>query len=498
MEEDLPGEQGYALRKYGPPPAQKGTEEEAKGVDRDNPQGEARASAPSASGGVAFLYATHQVGGHCAEDDIGVQSGEATSTRSEDVAKKVDPDNPSRQAAAYGNLEGASPSEASEVRGELVGDDGKVQDVTDRGDGNIPDQQSSESSSGEDKLLQSPTTLSSMSMQEEEGAIEPTSEQAEGDTGGEEASESSMGSRTEASRASADNPVVDMDRFLAKFTELQAESEKRLRAEREEADKKAEKLREEADKKAEKLREEADKRYQAERKEAEKLRDEADKRYQAERREDEGFRKEVDEMFAMHVQRFDSSLARFDSIRRLLHLPPRGVKVASTDGGKIVNIEPTQDATAIEQMDLSHEAFESTKRIEGVKTNVEVELSQETTIVLGIIKDLEDDVKIERAQEKREVPADDVLRGSLPKDPDIFCKVLRGKTRSSMNGRVRTQKWRSAGSQSLHKNGRTSISRMSLDQRPQKGRQRRFHATTDGQMSESVLILEYRFVDKPP
>jgi hypothetical protein len=117
---------------------------------------------------------------------------------------------------------------------------------------------------------------------------------------------------------------------------------------------------------------------------------------------------------------------------------------------------------------------------------------------LGNIKDFEDTVKIERAQEKREVQADDVLRGSLPKDPDILCKVLRGKTRSSLNGRVCTQKWRSSGSQSSHKNGRTSISRMSLDQRPQKGRQRRVHATTDGQVSKSALMLEYRFVDKPP
>jgi hypothetical protein len=133
-----------------------------------------------------------------------------------------------------------------------------------------------------------------------------------------------------------------------------------------------------------------------------------------------------------------------------------------------------------------------------VKTNVEEELSQETTIKLGIIKDLEDNVKIERAQEKREVQADDVLRGSLPKDPDILCKVIRGKTRSSLNGRVCTQKWRSSGSQSSQKNGRTSISRMSLDQRPQKGRQRRVHATTDGQVSESALMLKYRFVDKPP
>ena len=63
MEKDLPGETGYALRKYGPLPATKESEKEAN---------------------------------------------------------KVDPDNPTGQAAASGNIEGASSSEASEVREELV------------------------------------------------------------------------------------------------------------------------------------------------------------------------------------------------------------------------------------------------------------------------------------------------------------------------------------------------------------------------------------------
>ena len=239
-----------------------------------------------------------------------------------------------------------------------------------------------------------------------------------------------MGSRTEVSGASADNPVIHMDKMLAEAEQLRTDFK--------------------AEQQAERLR----------------------------------VGEESMTRFAMLLQKIESSRKDVEEL-----------------GGKIVNIESARDATAkriedvkisvetrIEQIDLSHEA--STKRIEEVKTNVEVELSQETTIKLEIIKDLEDNVKIERAQEKREVQADDVLRGSLPKDPDILCKVLRGKTRSSLNGRVCTQKWRSAGSQSLHKNGRTSISRMSLDQKPQKGRQR--------QVSKSALMLEYRFVDKPP
>ena len=59
-------------RSGGASKAQDATEEEAKGVDRDNPPGEARA--PSASKRAAFLNATHRVEGHCVKDDIGVQS----------------------------------------------------------------------------------------------------------------------------------------------------------------------------------------------------------------------------------------------------------------------------------------------------------------------------------------------------------------------------------------------------------------------------------------
>jgi hypothetical protein len=120
--------------------------------------------------------------------------------------------------------------------------------------------------------------------------------------------------------------------------------------------------------------------------------------------------------------------------------------------------------------------------------NEKIALSQEASIKHIDIQDLEDNVKVEHAQERREVQAEDTFRGSLPKDPDIVGKKLRGKSRSSSNNRACNQKWRSAGSHNLHRpgSGRTSISRMSLDQKPQKGRQRRVHATKDGQKWRSA------------
>jgi hypothetical protein len=145
---------------------------------------------------------------------------------------------------------------------------------------------------------------------------------------------------------------------------------------------------------------------------------------------------------------------------------------------KIVEVESTLDVTTknIDEVKINVD--------DEAKINVEVEHSQETTI--KVIQDPEDNVKVEHAQERWEVQADDTFRGSLPKDPDIIGKKLRGKSRSSPNNRACKQKWRSAGSHNLHRSGRTSISMMSLDQKPQKGRQRHVYATKDGQKWRSA------------
>ena len=453
--------------------AQDATEEEAKGVDRDNPPGEARA--PSASERAAFLNATHRVEGHCVKDDIGVQSEEATRKESEEEAKKVDPDNPSRQAAAIprrdleARVEGASLQEASEVRGELIGSDGSGVQV----------QQSSPG--GDDEVLQSPATSTTKQEEKERGgtpmksvspagAVEATtkvitSSEEYKRLGGQ--SDSSTGSCAEASEKSADNQVIDILTKLA--ADLKADADKRAA----EADKRAaevlNKIYADADKRAAEFEARLAEIYaDADRRDAEMY---ADLKADADRRA-----AEFDERY---FKIFASMQTKLEDHK-------------TTTDERIVKIESTLDVTTknINEVKINVD--------DEVKINVEIRHSQETTI--KIIQDLEDNVKVEHAQERREVQADDTFRGSLPKDPDIIGKKLRGKSRSSSNNRARNQKWRSAGSHNLHRSGRTSISRMSLDQKPQKGRQRRVHAIKDGQVSALIIDLmpEYKFGDKPP
>ena len=334
-------------RSGGASKAQDATEEGTKGVDRDNPPGEARA--PSASKRAAFLNATHRVEGHCVKDDIGVQSEEATSKKSDEEAKKVDPDNPSGQAAASpsrdleARVEDASLQEASEVRGEsLTTHDGVAKEQD----------------------METPPTKNC------------------------DATPAATSGRRGASSAetSAEEEYVSK-KDLKDFMQMMQDFMQMMQA----------------------------------------------------------MQETMSEQHAYLMKQMQAMVTMSE-----------------------------QHADFIKKLD------------ERIGNNEKIALSQEASIKLIDIQDLEDNVKVEHAQERREVQAEDTFRGSLPKDPDIIGKKLRGKSRSSSNNRACNQKWRSAGSHNLHRSGRTSISRMSLDQKPQKGRQRRVHATKDGQKWRSA------------
>ena len=373
-------------RSGGASKAQDATEEETKGVDRDNPPGEARA--PSASKRAAFLNATHRVEGHCVKDDIGVQSEEATSKKSDEEAKKVDPDNPSGQAAASpsrdleARVEDASLQEASEVRGEsLTTHDGVAKE----------------------QEMETPPTKNC------------------------DATPAATSGRRGASPAetSAEEEYVSKKDFMQMMQEMQAQMQAQTQA----------------------------------------ILTQMQEQHAHFMKQMQAMNETISEQHADFMKKWDE--------RRAAH------------------------ADFMKRSDERR-----AERLERIGNNEKIALSQEASIKLIDIQDLEDNVKVEHAQERREVQAEDTFRGFLPKDPDIISKKLRGKSRSSSNNRACNQKWRSAGSHNLHRSGRTSISRMSLDQKPQKGRQRRVHAirVKDKQVSALIMDLmpEYRFGDKPP
>jgi hypothetical protein len=154
------------------------------------------------------------------------------------------------------------------------------------------------------------------------------------------------------------------------------------------------------------------------------------------------------------------------------------------------NLDQKIDSSMDEK--IKRERQTTVKSIEDLKTNVrarieEVELSQEASIKLIDSENIKINVEVEYSQRTS------ISRMSLNQKPE---KGRQRRVHATTDG----QKWRSAGSHRLHRSGRTSISRMSLDQKPQKGRQRRVHATTNGQVSTLIMdpMLEYKFGDKPP